>query len=191
MVSVSGLSPEDIGRLAELQVQVLPESAISKLGRRYVRSFYRYAQHSALELVLVDRNEGGVIIAGCVVSLDVGSLERRLALHTTLVLEASLRPAWLWSAVRNLGGAGAPHAVELVFLFTDARHRERGSATRLMAQVEAELRLRDISGYAVRTFEDSTNPALAYYLARGLKMTGTIKAHGSSFCVLKKQLAPE
>ena len=191
IVSDLTFSPRDIKRLARLQVEVLPDSAISKLGQRYVRSFYRYAQRSPLELVLVERNEAGVIVAGCVVSLDVSSLERRLALHTRLLFEAGLRPVWLWSTIRNLGGPGVPHSVELIYLFTDAKARGRGSATRLMVEAEAELRHRKIPEYAVRTFEDPGNPALAYYLGRGLKLSGTLQAHGSSFCVLTKKLVQE
>ena len=45
--------------------------------------------------------ENGLIISACVVSMDIGSLSRRLLLHTSLLFEAALRPRWLVSALRT------------------------------------------------------------------------------------------
>ena len=104
MSSPHQLTANDVRRLAQLQLLVLPDSAISRLGQRYVRSFYRYAQRSPLELVLVEREENGDIIAGCVVTTDIASLERRLFLHTSLLVEAAIKPAWLLSVLRGRGG---------------------------------------------------------------------------------------
>jgi GNAT superfamily N-acetyltransferase len=189
MSRLTALERDDVQRLAELQRLVLPDSAISMLGSRYTRSFYRYVEWSPLEMVFVER-EDGLIISACVVSMNIGSLGRRLLLHTSLLFEAALRPRWLVSALRARRHAGRLVGAELLLLFTDASHRGRGCATRLVSRAEAEIGDRGFKEYAVRTFDAPDDPALKYYLKRGFKPSGTFAGHANSFRLLKKRLVP-
>jgi GNAT superfamily N-acetyltransferase len=186
----TALRRDDVRRLAELQRLVLPDSAISMLGLRYTRSFYRYVEWSPLEMAFVERAENGLVISACVVSMDIGSLSRRLLLHTSLLFEAALRPRWLVSALRGRRDAARLVGAELLLLFTDASHRGRGCATRLVSRAEVAIVDRGFKEYAVRTFDTPDDPALKYYLRRGFKPSGTIAAHANSFRLLKKRLVP-
>jgi GNAT superfamily N-acetyltransferase len=188
MYSPCTLTKNDVQRLAELQRLVLPRSAISMLGPRYTRSFYRFVEWSPLELVFVERACNGVVISGCVVSMDVGSLSRRLLLHTSLLIEAALRPGWLVSALRTRREGPRVSGAELLLLFTDASYRGHGCATRLVNQAETAIGDRGFKEYVVRTFNDPNDPALVYYLRRGFRSAGILTAHSNSFRVLKKCL---
>ena len=183
------LSRNDIERLASLQCAILPTSLISELGVDYVRSFYRYAVKSSHEIVLAARDDAGGIAAGCVVSLDIATLQRRLLTGTPLLLAALPRVFNLLPRLlRGSSSTAPPDAPELLLLFTDASHRAKGLAGALVDQAEAALKMRGISRYLVRTFDDATDPALRFYLGKGFAQAGSFTANGAAFQLLEKRL---
>lgn len=189
MMPSGALSDADFERLASLQCATLPSSLISKLGVDYVRSFYRYALKSSHEIVLAARDDAGIIAAGCVVSLDIATLQRRLLTGTPLLLAALPRaPTLLPQLLRGSSGAIPADAPELLLLFTDTGHRGKGLAGNLVDQAEITLKTRGISRYMVRTFDDAADPALRFYLGKGFVEAGCFTTNGSAFQLLEKRL---
>lgn len=183
------LSADDIDRLAILQCATLPSSLISKLGANYVCAFYRYALASQQEMVLVARDANGIIAAGCVVSLDIATLQRRLLTKTPLLLAAIPRALKLLpQMLRGNSGPAPLDGPELLLLFTDPSHRGKGLASELVDQAEAALKARGISRYLVRSFDDPADPALRFYLGKGFTQSGSFTANGAAFQLLEKAI---
>jgi GNAT superfamily N-acetyltransferase len=187
MTDGDAISQNDIARLAELQLSLLPSSMVSRFGAAYARAFYRYALRSPLECLSVERDASGRIIAGCVLSFDIGSLSKRLALGTPLIFAAMLRP---WLLLSALGGEGGPPAgeAELVLLFTDPAAQGKGAGRRLVERCDALARERSLSVYVVRTLADPVNPAYRFYIARGFTPAGEFSAHGQNFVLMRRQV---
>lgn len=181
------LDADDVATLARLQTQLLPTSLVSRLGEAYARSFFRYVAGSDRELLLVERDAEKRIIAGCVVSLEIGSLQRRLLLSTRLLPALALRPIVLLSALG--GGSGPPGSVELVLLFTDPAARGSGAGARLVASCDDELTKRGITRYQVRTFADPSDPAFRFYIRRGFRQAGEFSVHGRRFALMNRDLS--
>lgn len=187
MAGGDSLDRDDVATLARLQTQLLPTSLVSRLGAHYARSFFRYVARSSRELVLVERDAGGRVAAGCVASLEIGSLQRRLVLSTWLLPALALHPMILVSA---LGGSSEPSgAVELVLLFTSQAARGTGAGSRLVARCESELARRGIRHYQVRTFADPNDPAYRFYIRRGFRQAGEFTAHGRRFALMNRDLS--
>lgn len=186
LIGPERVSGEDLAELARLQVEVLPTSMVSRLGAGYARAFYRFVTRSEHELLLVARNNTGRIVGGCVVSLDISSFQRRLALSTPLVPAVLVRPAVLLSALG--GNLVPPSEVELVLLFTNPSAQGTGVGSSLMSRCEHELARRGVTSYFVRTFADASDPAQHFYRARGFRQTGEFTAHGRRFALLQRTL---
>ena len=71
------LTNYDISRLALLQTSALPGAMAAQFGIGYARCFYRYVARSVQEVMLVRRTEGE-IVAFCLASFDMHSLQKRL-----------------------------------------------------------------------------------------------------------------
>ena len=188
-------APADVPRLAALHGECLPDSLVWRLGPSYTRAFYRYLARSGRERVLVAR-VGGRVVGACVLSLDPGSLTRRLALRTPL-LPAALRGLFRPGVARSLLGTGGrapadgrddpPRGLpEVLLIFTAAEARGRGVGSSLLAACERSLADRGLAAYVVRTVDDEANPALAFYARNGFQPCGRSFEHGRWFRVLKK-----
>jgi GNAT superfamily N-acetyltransferase len=188
MTGQETLSASDIERLAALQVATLPTSLVSRLGRDYAAAFYRFLETSPQERLFVARDGDGLIVAGCVTSLDITTLQRRLLTGTPLLGAFLPRTFKLLPQMLRGGGGASPKGAELVLLFTDPSERGRGHAGVLVAQAEAALRERGVTRYSVRTFDDPTDPALRFYLRKGFARAGSFIANGAAFQLLEKRL---
>jgi len=186
-----GLNSNDVSRLADLQAEVLPQSLVSRLGRVYIRAFYRYVIRSSDELLLTERSQDGRIAAGCVVSLDAASLERRLMLSTPLLPFALMRLPFLLDALFGGGQPPVVQGAELILIFTDLAERGRGHAGRLIQRTESELAERGFDTYQVRTFDDPLDPAFLFYKAKGFESVGTFDARGYSYALMRRALVPQ
>jgi GNAT superfamily N-acetyltransferase len=189
MTSETPLHPEDVRRLADLQAEILPSSLVSRLGRAYVRAFYRYVIRSREELLLTERGEDGRIAASCVVTLNVRSLERRLMLSTPLVPSALIRLPWLLDALLGGGQPVIAPGPELILLFTDPNERRRGYAGQLVARAESALKQLGYDVYLVRTFDDQSDPAFRFYKARGFETIGSFRTRGHGFALMRRSLS--
>jgi GNAT superfamily N-acetyltransferase len=179
----------DFDELARLQTQLLPLSLISRLGYRYARAFYHFAACSPRELLLTERDGAHRIIAGCVVSLDIASLERRLLRSTPLLLAALLRLPWLLDTLRRGHAPKELNGAELVLLFTSPAARQRGSASRLIARAETELKSLGLTSYLVRTFDKPIDPTYRFYLARGFDRIQSFTVRGVHFVLMRKTIS--
>ena len=188
MTDGDAIGEADIARLAELQRALLPGSMVSRFGAAYARAFYRFAVRSPLECVTVERDASGRVIAGCVVSFDIASLSKRLALRTPLLLAAMLRPWVLLSAFGGGGPSGAGET-ELVLLFTDPAAQGTGAGRRLVERCDALARRRGLASYVVRTLSDPASPAYRFYLARGFAPVGEFKSYGQMFALMRRSLS--
>jgi ribosomal protein S18 acetylase RimI-like enzyme len=190
------VNESDIAALADLHESCLPDSDVTGFGAAYVRSFYRYLTRSQQEIVLVERNDAGRIVAAAVVSLDPHSLSRRLLLGTSL-LPHLIRHAFrvvrltLSSTDGDVDGARVPLTMpDLLLIYTSPDERGRGRASALIDQAEARLRALKVPEYQVRTVADPSNPALAFYRKRNFVPSGTVSKLGRRFQVFTRKLTP-
>ena len=211
------LSPDDARQLAAMHCEILPDSLISRVGQEYARAFYRHVGESDREFAFVHR-DNGTIVSACIVSLEPHTLQRRLLLHTPLVLHAPLAirrlpvraiaaslAASVTSGVRALLASrgpssrashpGAdrdpgiqPEGPEVLLIFTLAEARGSGLGATTMARCEAFLRARNISRYFVKTLDDESNRAIAFYRRRGFSQLGTVVKNGKPLGVWQKSL---
>jgi probable biosynthetic protein (TIGR04098 family) len=186
MLNEDPLAPGDIKRLAELQVSLLPGSLVSRLGQRYAEAFYRFAALSKQEFVLVERDDGGKVIAGAVVTLNVSTLEQRLLVQTPLVFAAIPRVFRLRDRIGSPVERVSVEGPELLQMFTDPAHRGTGAASRLLRRVEEHLRERGASHYFVRTSDDPSSRALKYFKLMGFDTVRNLVFRGERFQLLRK-----
>jgi ribosomal protein S18 acetylase RimI-like enzyme len=190
------VNERDLADLAALHQSCLPDSDVTGFGAAYVRSFYRYLTRSRREIVLVERNNAGRIVAAAVVSLDPHSLNRRLLVGTSLlphlirhvfrVVKLTLSPA-----NGNVDEAQVPRTMpDLLLIYTSPDERGRGRASALIDQAETRLRALKVPEYQVRTVADPSNPALAFYRKRNFVLSGTVSKLGRRFQVFTRKLTP-
>ena len=185
-----------LAAIARLHAQCLPDSLVGALGDGYVRSFYRFVARSPRETLVVDRNEAGTPVAVAVLSLEPATLTRRLAMGTPLLLSALRQlPYFLTHAFGGTGKGGGERGPELpsikpqlILIYTAVTERGKGRATTLIAELERRLRDRGVPEYEVRTESDPSNPALAFYRARGFTPSGVSVRMGTSFQVFSRRL---
>jgi GNAT superfamily N-acetyltransferase len=183
-MTASPLTVADLGRLARMQVELLPGSRISRLRAPAVRAFWRFAERSSLEDIVVARHGDEIAGAG-LVTLSSATLSRRL-LRSRFVLHALTR---LPLAVSMLRSDSTPaDGCELVMLFTDRRWRGQGIGRHMMADIEARLRDFGVRQYVVRTEDDPGNRAIAFYLGCGFVREGGFVVDGTPFLRLTRRL---
>ncbi|MBM3779090.1 MAG: GNAT family N-acetyltransferase [Acidimicrobiia bacterium] len=195
------MNERDLVTVAGLHAACLPDSLVASLGPAYVRSFYRYAARSPRELVVTERNGHGLIVAVALVSLEPGTFQRRLLLHTSLLWSLARRAGvlvgLLWAAVqgrRSHAEPGESHldsgVPEMLLIYTAARERRRGRARGLLREVERQLQRREVRAYRVRTVLDPSNSALAFYRRQDFVPCGTSVRFGTRFQVFARTLDP-
>jgi GNAT superfamily N-acetyltransferase len=187
----------DLRVLAQLHTACLADSFVTALGGAYVRSFYRYVTRSSKEFTLVERDAAGRIVAATVVSLEPESFNRRLLLHTSLLLHSVLRAPrmvrLLWprgsGTARNATPTRVRHDLpEMLLIFTASGERGRGVGSALLRRVDDRLRQLNVREYQVRTVTDPSNRALAFYRDRGFTPAGTDARLGKQFQVFSRYL---
>lgn len=187
--------------IARLHVESLPDSVIGMLGGNYVRAFYGYLVRSKRELLAVARDAAGKPVGAAVVTLEPGTLNRRLLTQTPLVRCLAMsfpKVAGLARSAlrgrRDVAVSGpayvATGAPQLILLYTAAAVRGRGHGTALLHDVERQLRARRIARYEVLTEADPSNRALAFYERRGFEPSGIAVRFGTPFQVFRRSLRP-
>ena len=196
------LTKYDISRLALLQTSALPGAMAAQFGVGYARCFYRYVARS-LEEVLLVRREDNEIVAFCLASFGVHSLQQRLLTRTPLTFYAFLRLTtpefWRLATIMardvlsrssNALPAELSALPEVVMLACDSQARGQGHGSRLLDEIEAVLRDRGIREYVVRTFDDDNNLAVKFYSRRGFTVIARFVAHGTPFRLMQKTVYP-
>lgn len=160
----------DAEALAALHGAILPGSRLSLFGQGYLTSCYRYFIGSRDELVFVARSCGSVI-GGAFVSLAPASLSRRLVMHTSLLLQLTLRP--MGKGARQIiadlfqSAPPSPGQPELVAIFVAPDQQGRRIGEAICRAVEADLMQRQLRSYVVHTERDPGNRAIAFYRRLG------------------------
>jgi GNAT superfamily N-acetyltransferase len=179
--------PSVVADVASLHCGALPGSLISRLGKSYARSFYRYCCSSRLETVLAAM-DGRQVVAGACVSLAPSSLSQRLLLRTPLMAYMALRPTLAWHAALGIAASTAipreiADAPEVVALMTADGRRSEGIGKAMIERIEAHLQRR----YFVRTHNSDAHPTVRFYRREGFEPAGVLSAHGDEFLLLKKE----
>ena len=193
------MDERDIADLAALHISCLSDSAVAVLGPRYARSFYRYVTSSGREIAFVERNGARRIVAAAVISLEPATLNRRLLLHTSLLVSLLRHPR---HTLALLSGHREDHAPppdaanalplpEMILIYTSSEERGRGRGTALIEQAERRLRQLGVAAYQVKTVASASNPALAFYRNRNFTPSGTSFTLGRQFQVFTRRLDPE
>jgi GNAT superfamily N-acetyltransferase len=188
----NALTDQLIEQLSQLQVEILPRSLISRLGRRYARHFYRYAAKSSLEAVSW-RERRGRVQGGCVLSLSPHTLNRRLAMRTPLIVWLVARAARLpWRVLLRAAVGVAPGTAdelpEVILVFVAPGERSRGIGAELLADCERHLAGHGVRDYIVKTFDEEGHPALRFYLRQGFVEHGRVLVHGEPYRILRKRI---
>ena len=159
------LTSADCRGLADLHIRCLPDSLVSKLGRRYAEAFYRYIARSRQEFAFVHR-EAGQILSACILSLSPKTLDRRLVTGTSLLFFAALRmlrlpmgkPVTKPMPQKRLSAGGAPgdggtaldSAPEVILLYTAAESRNRSLGSAVLERCESFLFAQGLRHYTVK-----------------------------------------
>lgn len=188
----SPLSPQDVERLAMMQLEHLPTSLVSILGFGYSKAFYRYIARSRHETLFLERNQDDSVVGVALLSEDMATFERRLLLHTPLILAAIPRIAPLVRLLtKGRTGPTPETSPELVTLFTDTSARGLGLGAKLVDRLTTRLREKEAPQMYVRTFDDAANPAVKFYTGRGFTPVCSLVARGTPFLLLKIELNDE
>lgn len=166
--------------MAALHRASLPDATTSRLGTGFLTSFYRLAEASDREILLVA--EGGDRLAGVLLfSLDPSGLSGRLLRGTSLAWSALTRP---WVIPRLLAGGDAKtgeRLPELLFVFSDPACRGQGIGRSLLQRLDREMLARGIAAYTVATLDDPGNAAIGFYRGAGLVPAGSCQRQGRRF----------
>lgn len=190
--------PAALDAAADLHRAALPESTISKLGPAYTRSFYRFAVSSDLEEIFVARLDDGEIAGAAVLSFNPAGLSRRLALRTPMLLNLACRPTLALTLVSGLlsraqdsrAGDEVRALPEVIAIFVHEAHRNRDVGKELLHAIEDRLRGHGIHRYIVRTIDRADNRAIGFYEREGFEKISKIRAHGTWFQLMAKNVSP-
>jgi ribosomal protein S18 acetylase RimI-like enzyme len=185
-MTASPITAADLARLARLQVELLPGSRLSRLRVPAARAFWRFAERSSLEDIVVARRGGEIAGAG-LVTLSSATLSRRL-LRSRFVLHALARLPLALSMLRS--DSTPADGCELVMLFTDRRWQGQGIGRRMIADIEARLRDFGVRQYVVRSEDAPGNRAVAFYLGCGFVREGRFVVSGTPFLRLTRRIPP-
>jgi ribosomal protein S18 acetylase RimI-like enzyme len=202
------LRSEDIEALVSLHADSLPGSSLSMAGPRTIRSFYRFASDSRRELVLLCRSAtGGTILGGAVMSVDPGSIKRRMlgsALPFSMLLDrlmqrSDVKPPEVMAPPQGIrvevlghlspGSMHRPQAPEVLHIFAHGSLRGAGIGRALMTTCETEAALAGYVALFVRTRSDADNPALRFYRALGYSEVETRSEGGKRLTLFHRSLA--
>lgn len=157
----------DVDVLVRLHRESLPASMLTRMGRRILARYYRWAIASPLEHVWV-ADEGGVV-GGCVLSDDPGTVSQRF---------------FLWRRWIGRGG----HRPEVTQIFTDGKLRGKGIGAALLRTCEETLRTRGVDRYFVHTQRDDNAAGIRFYRREGFEVIGESRSFGEAFLVMQKEL---
>ncbi len=193
MVVGDALDAGDIELLARMHVESLPGSLVSAIGNRYARAFYRYIAESPTEIVLLHR-QGKALVGACIVSLEPSTMSRRLLRHTPLAFHAAL-------AIRRLPLRAmltakrpvtkAPSGPEIVLIFTLPGVRSNGLGRRLLERCDAYLAERGHARLLVKTRDEASNRAIAFYERSGFARHSQVEQYGKRLVLFEKAIARE
>ena len=183
----------DWRRLAALHRHCLPDSAITVLGERYAERFYRYVAGSPCERAFVHRDAAGSIDAACIVSLQPGTLNRRLWRATPLLrsllgsapargkraLAHALWPSRRAERYEDRGGTRRRiRDPEIILLFVAPQMRRQGLGRALLARARAWLGAAGHRRCLVRTLDAPHDRAADFYRAAGFRWRGRSRERG-------------
>ena len=187
------IAEPDWRRLAALHRRCLPDSAVTALGGRYAERFYRYLAGSAREHAFLHRDAAGVIDAACIVSLEPGTLNRRLWRATPLLrsllgnapargkraLARALWPSRRAGRYEDRSGVGRLiRAPEIILLFVAPERRRQGLGRALLARVRAWMGAAGQRRCLARTLDAHHNRAADFYRAAGFRWQGRSRERG-------------
>lgn len=192
------LSPADVTRIAALHVESIDDSLPTLLGEGFARALYRYLERSPHEIVFVERVDAHVESV-CVVSLEPGSLQRRIAQATfPLLVVGAARAVFTQRAFRTMlsslvrdalsGEAHAEKAPEITYVFTSRNTRGKRLGKRIVERVDAALSARGCREYFVKTLDDPANRAVRFYQENGFDILGPRVEGGRTFVEFHKPL---
>lgn len=187
------LDEETLQDTAALHCKLLPGSVISRFGRAFARSFYRYAASSQTEMVFAARDLD-TTIAAAILSLQPHDLQRRLLIHTSLALHMAAHPFAAISAFQDwlfprLTGDIDPKLPEIIAIFTAPSHQNLGVGGQLLQIIERELTARGVPHYGLRTADSSGNRAVKFYEKHGFVLAGHAHSSHGRFRVMTRRIA--
>ena len=197
------LRPDDLDsrrQIAQLHLELLPDSLLSLLGLAVVERYYRLLATSETENVFFCRVRERVLGAA-VLSTAPDTLMGRVLKHDLVVIawRAMVRAMRSVKVARRLirgcWYSKPPAAVrsipEVVQIFVCADDRGQGIGRRMLGEVESHLRSESCSSYFVKTLPTSENRALGFYGQLGFVGVAEQRVQGVRFQFLKKELPRE
>ena len=189
---------ELIKTVAALHIDCMPTSILTKYGPSILHSFYKFissSKHEKLFLVS-DFKVNGV----AVISFAPQTLMKRFVMGRginilyEIALKSLMSPTVMKTSIRTILSVkrqpeildGVP---ELVLLFVDKHERRKGTATQLIEQIEAFLKLQSISRYYVKTLENNIdNIPISFYKKQGFGEVGNGVESGKNYIFFEKNL---
>ena len=186
---------ETLAAVAQLHRAELPGSLISRMGHAYSAAFYDFAATSALEFVVAQTGDGGIVLGGGFVSFSPADLTRRMMAKTPLVRALVVRPGMaaslVWREIQSCGRSpdtNPKNDPELIALFVRRDCRSRGIGALLLRDIEEVLRGQNKSRYLIRTLDRPDNRAVKFYESAGFATLSSVVLHGERFRIMAKQI---
>lgn len=173
-----------------MHLKYLPTSAASRLGKTYVKQFYKYLARSPYEKIFVIGEYD--IHAVAVLSLSPHTLSKRLIWGSYLWLWAPIVPFKipLFKSKRPEALKKFDHTPELLFIMVDAKHQKKGLGKELLKQIETFLKKRECYEYVARTSDADFNPAREFYKKSGFEQKEKFQQFGTDFILFHKNFTP-
>jgi GNAT superfamily N-acetyltransferase len=110
------------------------------------------------------------------------------AIAARALRSASFRRS-LWAIAREsmTGGKEAPLVPELLQLFVAEAHQGRGLGAEILAEVEADLKNKEVGTYYVRTLRDGNERTLGFYRRRAFSPVTERTFGGDAYVFLAKR----
>ena len=203
-MKIERASRAEVPALVDLHAHCLPGSILTALGEDGLHRYYDMVVGSLREHVLAALDEDDAVVAGCVLSLEPGSILRRFAMGAPVAVARELaRGAVTTGEVRRRLARRGVEAVrgafrrgdvpagvpEVTQIFTDPAMRGRGVGAALLGAAEDVLRARGMRTYCIHTLRDDNDAGIRFYRREGFTVTGTSTSFGDHYLVMTKGLS--
>jgi GNAT superfamily N-acetyltransferase len=195
------LSQEDYSTIARIHRDSLEQDFPSSLGNGYLIHLYRFLDNSPMDEVIVQRTKDGHIVAGLVLSYNVGTIFGRVIKGTFFYFiyygfikffsSTLFRNKLVKIIKRVLTGNNLANSPEIVYLFTDQAYRNQGLAAELVHEAEEFSRISGAKMCYVKTLADPKNMAILFYLKHGFHKYHEMDLDAGRFVFFKKSIYSE
>ena len=188
---IEPMAAADIEAVVRLQVATLPDSLVTQLGPRFLRSFHAHALADEGTIALVARTGEGALAGFTLGTTDGERFRRRMraALLVELALALAPRPALARRFALGLlhREPASVVAAELLLLAVHGDHRRRHVGSDLLGGLERRFLSARVPEYrvAVRSW---LAPAIGFYRSLAFEVEAEADVLGAPMTYLRRRI---